>query len=147
MRTRGALASRLTVICLIALVRMNGQGEVPPPYGAAELKTLKAKANSADDYRKLAEYFHYQELLYRAKAQDTLDAYANYGGRYLMVTKTISRAEVANRDYNACFVKAETYSRLAAKYDAKLLQLGERPVSISSTFVSAADKSGSAGTH
>lgn len=102
-----------------------------------QLQLLVKNAASAKDFQRLATYYHYQELLYRKKAQSTLDEYANVNSRYSMATKTVSRAEVASREYQGCLKKASESAGRAAHYDAILTEMGVTPQVISAITVSA----------
>ena len=117
----------------------------PAPAGAQQaehfskkqLRLLMANASKPADFQKLATYFHYQALTYSTKAQKVLEEYANVGSRYPMATKTIPRAEMESRQYREYSAKADENSGLAARYDAILTGFGVKPVSVSSTIVSA----------
>jgi hypothetical protein len=44
--------------------------QIPPHYSHKQLKFMESKAANADDYQKLATYFHYQAMRFSAKAQE-----------------------------------------------------------------------------
>lgn len=125
------------IAIVLALVPMVATGQQFERYSNKELRLMVANASNADDYQKLATYFHYEELMYRAKAQKIMDEYANYGAKHPMATKTISRTDVESRLYQQYSAKADENSALAARYDELLTQLGVKPAIISSTVVSA----------
>ena len=108
----------------------------PPHYSQRQLRSLIASAANADDYQKLATYFHYQELMFREKAQKVIDEYADHAGKYPMATKTVTRADVATRSYDEYSSKANDNARLARKYDELLIELNVKPASESATIVS-----------
>lgn len=68
------------VITLATTVAVRPSQAITPArqeYSRKELHHLIASAKNPDDYQKLAKYFHYRELVYRAKAQREIDAYVN----------------------------------------------------------------------
>ena len=122
---------------LVAIMPNQVSAQQPLNLGRKQLQLLIKNARSPQEYQKLATYFHYQELLYRAKAQNVVRDYANIGTRYPMATKTVSRSDVARRQYEACLSKAESNATLAAHYDELLTEMGIAPEVLSSTTVSA----------
>ena len=109
----------------------------PARYSSKQLHRLMDYASTAADFQRLATYFHYQELVFRTKAQKMVDEYASVGACYPMATKTISRTEVESRLYKEYSAKAEEDSKLAARYDEILLGMGIKPETISANLVSA----------
>jgi hypothetical protein len=105
-------------------------------YSPKQLRLLEANAASPADYQKLATYFHHQELLFRTKAQQALDEYANHTGKYPMATKFVSRAEVVARLRDHYLSKADDNAKAAERYHEKLTQLGFKPASESATITS-----------
>jgi hypothetical protein len=105
-------------------------------FGHKQLRLLISSAADADDYQKLAEYFHYNELLFREKAQRVANEYANHAGKYPMATKSMTRAEVMSRFYDRYSFKSGENARLAKQYDKKLLELGIKLESESAMTIS-----------
>jgi hypothetical protein len=114
----------------------NGVAGQLQHYSRKQLRLLIASAAKADDYKVLANYFHHQELVFRNKAQRTLDEYAAHAGRYPMATKFVTKAEVAARLYDDYVSKADENARLAAQYDEKLAEMGIEPERESATIIS-----------
>ena len=56
-----------------------------------------------------------------------------------MATKTVTRAEVVERQYSEYLLKADENARMAAGYDAILLELGMKGWNGSGTVVSVKD--------
>jgi hypothetical protein len=108
----------------------------PRHYSRQQLRLLMADATTADDYQRLATYFHHEELTFRTKAQRTLDDYASYAGKYPMAAKFVTRAEVAARVYNRCVSKANESARLSGQYEERLTAMGIEPEKESATIVS-----------
>ncbi len=108
-----------------------------PHYSNKQLRFLMATASHADEFQKLASYFHYQELVFRTKAQKMRDEYASYGMKYPMATKNVSRVEIESRLYEQYSARANENATLAAKYDELLIGLGVTPARVSATRVSA----------
>jgi hypothetical protein len=111
----------------------------PQRYSHKQLHLMMACAGNAADYQQLATYFHRQELMFRAKAQHTIDEYSSQAGKFTMATKFTSRAEVASRLYESYSFKAVENARLAGWYDEMLTGLGIKPVSESAAIVSVKD--------
>lgn len=110
-----------------ALSPARALAQQPQHRSHKQLRSLIASAANADDYQKLATYFHYQELLFRAKAQRAIDDYAIHAGKFTMAAKFISRAEVAARLYDHYLFKASESAKLAGRYDGMLTELGVKP--------------------
>jgi hypothetical protein len=110
--------------------------QTTPHYSRKQLKLLMDNAASADDYQKLAHYFHYQQMLFQTKAQLLLDESARNSSRYPMATKTVTRAEVTKRAYDECTTKANENGALAEQYDRMLVELGVKPEIESTSVVS-----------
>ena len=125
--------TRQVMICAAIVFGMGAEqaGAQGGPHG-------KAAVNARECVR-VATYFHYRELLFRAKAQETIDRYANQLSRYPMATKTVTRAEVVERQYSEYLLKADENARMAAGYDAILLELGMKGWNGSGTVVSVKD--------
>jgi len=109
----------------------------PEHYSSKQLHRLMDHASTAAEFQKLATYFHYQELVFRTKAQKMVDEYATVGARYPMATKTISRTEVESRLYKEYSAKADEDAKFAARYDEILLGMGVKPEPMSPNLVSA----------
>jgi hypothetical protein len=119
----------------------------PEHYGHRELRRLMANAKNPDEYQKLAKYFHYRELFYRAKAQREIDAYANCVPNYPMAAKFLTRADITARLYDHYLFKAGENAKLAGRYDEMLTRLGIKPASESAMIVSVKSlQNASAGT-
>jgi hypothetical protein len=131
----GAHAQAASAVAPVA-PKANGTAGQPRHYSRKQLRVLLASAAKAEDYQLLATYFHHQELVFRNKAQRTLDDYASYAGKYPMATKFVTRAEVAARAYNGYISKADENARLAAQYEERLAAIGIEPEKESSTIVS-----------
>ena len=124
---------------VLALGPAKATAQQPEHYSKKQLRLLMTTASKADDFQKLATYFHYQALTYSSKAQKILEEYELYGARYPMATKTIPRAEMESKLYREYSAKADDNSELAARYDRILSGFGVKPESVSSTVVSAQD--------
>ncbi len=144
MTRRDVLTSTGLMILVMAMgmVPRNAAGQERELLSRKELQSLVKNASSAKDFQRLATHYHYQELVFRNKAQKTLDAYASLNGRYAMATKTISRADAADREYQSCLKKADESAALAAHYDGILTEMGVTPEVISAVTVSAKDAAG-----
>ncbi len=126
------------IIAVISLTfSVASAQETTPQYSHKQLKKLMDTAATADDYQKLASYFHYEELLYRNKAQQALNETSQRSAKYPMATKTVTRAEVDSRTYKDYVNRADEYERHAAKYDELLVGMGIKPTKVSPTVVSA----------
>jgi hypothetical protein len=135
-------------LVLLTMLEPNSQAQTPlapkaevpveqvQHYSHKQLRSLMSRATNSDDYRRLATYFHYQEMFFRAKAQKTLDDYFNTETKYKMATKFVTRAEVASRSYNDSLSKAENNARLADRYDEMLTETAIKPEKRSATLVS-----------
>ncbi len=127
MTTKTLQAITCTAIVLIGSIGNPEAGSArQPPEG----KRVGQAANlaNANEYLRVALYFHEKELLFRAKAQNTIDRYANDYGKYPMATKTVTRAEATGRQYNDYSSKADENARLAATYEEMLSETGcKRP--------------------
>ena len=132
---RGLLSLALVAVAL---------AQEPEHYSSKQLHKLMDRASTAADFQKLATYFHYQELVFRTKAQKMVDEYASVGVRYPMATKTISRTELESRLYKEYSAKADEDAKLAARYDEILLGMGVKPEPMSPNLVSAKSTSGDA---
>jgi hypothetical protein len=131
----GARSQAVSGVAPVAEAR-NGIAGQPQHYSRKQLRILMANAANPDDYQLLASYFRRQELVFRNKAQRTLDDYASYAGRYPMATKFVTRAEVAGRLYKNYISKADENARLAAQYEESLAEMGIEPERESATIVS-----------
>ena len=117
---------------LATLAPARASGQQPERYGHRELQLLLTDAVDPHDYQKLAAYFHHQQLLFRAKAESTLNEYALHAGRFTMASKFMTRAEVAARVSGHYRFKAEENEKLASRYDGLLNQFGIKPPPIES---------------
>jgi hypothetical protein len=131
-----ARSQAVSGVAPVAPKARNGIAGQLQHYSRKQLRLLMASAANAEDYQLLASYFHRQELVFRNKAQRTLDDYASYAGRYPMATKFVTRAEVAGRLYNNYISKAEENARLAAQCEERLAEMGIEPERESATIVS-----------
>ena len=116
----------LTLAVVIFGNRAIGQ-EAEQHYSHKELDRLVATARNPSDYRGLAEYFHYQNQVYRAKADTEMHEYVKYFSFYH--PKFSSGAENAARLQEHYSSKAEAAGRLAAYYDDLLVKNGFERVS------------------
>jgi len=119
-----------------ALASWHLPAQAPSHYTRKQLKLMRQNASNADDYQKLAAYIHYQTMLFHTKAQQVLDEVSRNSTRFPMATKTVSRAEVEKRSYDECNAKAAENAALAEEYDAKLIEMGVKPVLSSESVVS-----------
>lgn len=126
-------------VIAMAIAPLKTIGQEQEQLSHKQLQLLIKSASSAKDFQRLATYYHYQELVFRNKAQRTLDEYASLDGRYAMATKTVSRADAVGRAYQSCLKRAEENATLAAHYDGMLTAMGVTPEVISATTVSARD--------
>ncbi len=94
---------------------------------------------SVREYRRVATYFHYRELAFRVKARNTIDRYSRHCAKYPMATKTVTRAEVAARQYSDYCSKADENARLAATYDELLEKLCLLPANVPTETISLKD--------
>jgi hypothetical protein len=132
-------------LSLVYLALLLGAGAIypsrslaqqPEHFNRKQLHQLMEQAADADEYQKLASYFRYRELAFRAKAQNTLDGYISLQGGSATSTKFISRAEIADRLRQHYLCKADENAKFAHCYFAKLSQLGVKPLLESATMVS-----------
>jgi len=130
-----------TCAALLLLGIGVGRAQHPIPYAPEHKQPehLVANAANADEYVKVATYFHYRELEFRARAQNAIHSYATHVGRYPMATKTVTHAAAVERQYSDYLSKAEKNARLAANYDQVLEELGRKPAAIQSLVVSVKD--------
>jgi hypothetical protein len=120
----------LTYIATLALMgtissgrAIGQQGE--PHYSLKELHRLVATARDGADYGRLAEYFHHEKQVYRAKADAEMVDYAKYCSFYH--PKFPTGADYAARMYKAYSDKADHAEELAAFYDDLLVRNGLKP--------------------
>ncbi len=127
-------------IALLAIGAGSAYGyKAPANLSAKQLNYLEANAKTADEYRQLSKYFHYQVMYYSTKAQSVLDEYSRGSSRYPMATKTVTRVEVINRSYEDNIRKVEESRMAAQKYDDLLTSIGFNPEIESSAAVSVKD--------
>jgi len=133
--TKTLQAITCTAIVLITTICAPEKGNAQQPSDITEVSHATEPSN-AREYLRVALYFHQKELRFRAKAQNTIDWYANHSGKYPMATKTITRADAAARQYNEYSSKADENAKLAATYDEMLAELGYKPIDPSPVVVS-----------
>lgn len=119
----------------LLLKPLSVSAQQPYRFSPKQVRLLLAHAESAADYQKLSSYFHYQELLFRAKRQTVFDYYANHTGKFTMAAKFWSRADVNARLSNKYACKAEENAKIAGRYDEMLANLGVKPVRESAVLV------------
>jgi len=122
----------VSMTMLAALAPTTASAQQSERYSHRELQLLLTDAVNPHDYQKLADYFHHQHLLFRAKAESALNDYAVHAGRFTMASKFMTRAEVAARVYGHYCFKAEENEKLASRYDGLLNQFGIKPPPIES---------------
>lgn len=105
------------------LVMAHGQQHL----SRAELRRFMANANNPAAYQELAAYFHYQQQVYRAKADAEMDDYANCVRNVTMAPKFPTRADQDDRLYEYYSAKADQQAKLAAHYDELLTKSGSKP--------------------
>lgn len=135
MTTKTLQAITCTSIFLIGTILSPVPGIAQRPQ-KGKLVRQTANPSRASEYFRVALYFHNKELLFRAKAQSTIDWYANHYGKYPMATKTVSRAEAAAQQFNDYSSKADESARMAAAYQQMLSEIGCKPADFSAVVVS-----------
>lgn len=101
-----------------------------------QVRLLMERPQNEIECQRLASYFRYRELSFRAKAQKTFDEYLTEGGSSATSTKFVSRAEVVGRLREHYLCLADKNAKLAQSYFTRLHQLGVKPVVESATIVS-----------
>ena len=125
----GAVTVFLTFVGTIMPARLAAQ-QAQQHLSHAQLRRLVANASNTADYQKLAAYFHYQEQIYRAKADAEMDDYAHCVRNVTMSPKFPTRADQAARLYQYYSTKADQQARLAAHYDELLTKNGVKPAGV-----------------
>lgn len=112
-----------TIWILISAVAVMAQQ--PQNLSHSDLRRRIANANKPADYQVLADYFHYQEQVYRAKANAEMHDYVKYFSLYH--PKFPTGADNAARLFEYYSAKADKEAKLAAHYDELLVQSGVKP--------------------
>lgn len=118
----------VTLIAVVVLmVKPDAATAQAEHLSRVELNHLMAHANKPADYQELATFFHWQEDVYRAKAQAAMDDYASCARRFLMAPKFPTRADQDFRLFDYYSAKADGQAELAERYDNLLLANGIKP--------------------
>ena len=133
----------LTLAAVIFSDRAIAQ-EAEQHYSRKQLRELVANSTGANSYRQLAEYFHHEKQVYRAKADEEMHEYAKFFSYYH--PKFPTGAENAARLHQYYARKADRAGRLATYYDDLLVKNGFSPVSEPLT-VSAVNRSTAGATN
>jgi hypothetical protein len=81
---------------------------------------MMREARTPIDYRQLAEYFEYQKLRWRAKAQAEAEEWFHCARNFVLPTKFPTRADSARMLCQYYSYKADKMASLAAQYKQKL---------------------------
>jgi hypothetical protein len=119
--------TRIAAAALVAVVASSLAlaQDINSRHSEKEVRRLVSTAHTADDYRNLAEHFHEEKQLYRAKACAEMRDYARWFSRYH--PKSPTGVDRALRMYQTYVDKADRAQKLAAYYDGLLVRNGREP--------------------
>lgn len=96
-------------------------------YTSKQVHDLIRHAETASDYQNLATYFRYRELVFRAKAQRSMDDYARCARNVTMSPKFQTRPDLDREAYEYYSFKATQSAKAAQRYEQILTARGIKP--------------------
>ena len=113
---------RATIVLISCLgtgaIRLNADD--PPHYSRKQLHQMMREARTLSDYQLLADYFQYQQLRWRAKAEAEAEEWFHCARNFVLPTKFPTRADSARMLWQYYSYKADKMASLAAQYKQKL---------------------------